>query len=78
MSRETINSRRNDMLGVIAVFVLLIGTASNNAYVMAGLSLAGLILLPLFCPKQSRSGAILVAFTAAVGATVIAATLTMR
>ena len=71
-------SRRDDLLGAIAVVVLLIGTATGNAYAMLGMSVAALALIALFCRKQMGSGAILVMLVAAVTATVIGTVLAMR
>jgi hypothetical protein len=64
-------SRRDDVLGVIGVIILLIGTATGNAYAMLGMSVTALILLAVFCRRQIGSGALLVAFVAAVTAAVI-------
>ena len=64
-------SRRDDMLGAIGVIVLLIGTATGNAYAMLGLSVTALSLLTVFHRRQIGRGALLVAFVAAVTAAVI-------
>ena len=42
------DSRRDDLFGVISVFVLLIGTATGNALIMIAMSLATLLLMVLF------------------------------
>jgi hypothetical protein len=63
--------RRDDMLGAIGVVILLIGTATGNAYVMLGLSLTALLLLTLFYRQRIGTGAILAAFVAAVTAMII-------
>ena len=75
MSKE---SRRNDLLGAIAVVVLLIGTATGNAFAMLGMSMAALALIAMFYRKQMGSGAILVTLVAAVTATVIGTVMAMR
>lgn len=64
-------SRSDDVLGAIGVSVLLIGTATGNAYAMLGMSATALILLAAFYRRQMRGGALLVAFVAAVTAAVI-------
>lgn len=71
-------SRREDILGAIAVIVLLIGTATGSAYVMLGMSVTALILLTLFYRQGIGTGAILVAFVAAVTAAIIGIVLSMR
>jgi hypothetical protein len=65
------NSRRDDILGAIAVIVLIIGTATGNAYAILGMSVTALILLAVFYRRQIGRGPILLAFVAAVTATVI-------
>lgn len=72
------NSRKDDLLGAIAVIVLLIGTATGNAYTMLGMSVAALTVLAVFCRRQIGSGAILVALVAAVTATVIGIVMAVR
>jgi NAD/NADP transhydrogenase beta subunit len=71
-------SRKDDWLGTIAVVVLLIGTATGNAYGMLGMSVAALALIALFYRKQMGSGAILVTLVAAVTATVIGTVMAKR
>ena len=70
--------RRDDLLGAIAVIILLIGTATGNAYAILGMSVAALIVLIVFYRQRIGSGAILVALVAAVVAAVIGITLTLR
>ena len=65
-------SRWDDMVGAIAVIVLLIGTASGSAYVMLGVSVTAFILLVSIYRQHLGTGAILVAFVAAVTAATIA------
>jgi len=65
------DSRRDDILGAIAVIILLFGTATGNAYAMLGMSVTAIILLAVFYRRQIGSGPILVALVAAVTATVI-------
>ncbi len=65
------DSRKNDVLGAIGVIILLIGTATGNAYAMLGLSVTAITLLTLFCRRQIGSGALWVAFVAALTAGVI-------
>jgi polyferredoxin len=72
------DSLRDDLLAAIAVIVLLIGTASGNAYVLLGMSIAGLVLMAVFWRQQIGRGAILVALVAAVTATVIGFVMAMR
>jgi hypothetical protein len=64
-------SRRDDMLGVIGVIILLIGAATGNAYAMLGMSVTVLILLTVFFRRKVGSGALLVSFAAAVTSAVI-------
>lgn len=64
-------SRRDDLLGVIGVIILLIGTATGNAYAMLAMSVTALILLAVFYRRQIGSGALLVVFVAAVTAAMI-------
>jgi len=71
-------SRIDDILGAIAVVVLLIGTATDNAYVMLGMSVTALILLSVFFRQKLGSGAILVAIVAAVTATAISVVALMQ
>ena len=71
-------SRRDDLVGAIAVIVLLIGTAIGSAYVMLGMSVTTLILLAVFYRLQLGSGALLVAFLAAVTAALIAIVVALR
>lgn len=47
-------SRKDDMLGAIGVVILLIGTATGNAYVMLGMSVTALIILGTFRTLTSR------------------------
>ena len=65
------DSRRDDMLGVIGVVILLIGAATGNAYVMLGMSAAVLLLLAVFFRRQIGRGAPLVSFVVAVTAAAI-------
>jgi hypothetical protein len=74
----TTASRRDDGFGAIAVVVLLIGTATGNAYVMLGMSVTALILLALFNRQGIGTGAILAAFAAAVTAAIIGIVDSMR
>ena len=53
-------SRWDDMVGAIAVMVLLIGTASGSAYVMLGMSVTAIILLAAIYRQHLATGAILV------------------
>ena len=64
-------SRRDDLLGAIAVIVLLIGTATGNAYALLAMSVTALILLTAVYRRQVWAGPILVAPAAADAATVI-------
>lgn len=50
---------RDDLRGVIAVVVLLVGTATGNAYAILGLSVAALVVLPVFCGGRMGNGALL-------------------
>jgi len=63
--------RRNDLLGVIALLILLIGIATGNAFTLLGLSVVALVVSVIFYPKLMGSGPILVALVAAVLAAVI-------
>ena len=72
------NSRRDDILGAIAVILLLIGTATGSAYVMLGISVTALLLLALFYRQRIGTGAILAAFVAAVTAAIIGIVVSMR
>jgi hypothetical protein len=71
-------SRRDTLLGAIAVIVLLIGTATGNAYAMLGLSVAALFLMAVFYRQQIGRGALLVALVAAVTAAVMGIVMAMR
>jgi hypothetical protein len=71
-------SRRDDLVGAIAVIVLLIGTATGSAYVMLGMAVTALILLSLFYRQHIRTGAILAAFMAAITAAIIGFVVSMR
>jgi hypothetical protein len=71
-------SRRDDILGAIAVIVLLIGTATGSAYVMLGMSVTALILLTLFYRQRIGTGAILATFVAAVTAAIIGIVASIR
>lgn len=71
-------SRRDDILGAIAVIALLIGTATGSAYVMLGMSVTALILLALAYRQRIGTGAILAAFVAAVTAAIIGTVVSMR
>ena len=72
------DSRRDDLFGVISVFVLLIGTATGNALIMIAMSLATLLLMVMFGRARLGRGALLAALVAAVTAAVIAIVLSMR
>lgn len=65
------DSRRNDMIGIIGVMILLVGTATGNASVMLGLSLTAIVILTVFYRRQLGSGALLVAFVAAITAGIV-------
>jgi hypothetical protein len=75
MSTET---RRDGLLVAIALFALLIGTATGNAYAMFGISLAALVLVTIWYRKWISSGALLITSLAAVTAFAIAFVLTLR
>lgn len=47
-----VDSRKDDLLGAIAVIVLLIGTATGNAYAMLGMSVVSLVLIAVFCRQK--------------------------
>ena len=72
------SSRRDDMLGAIGVIVLLIGTATGNAYAMLGMSVTALILLAAFSRRRIGGGALFVAFVAAVTAAGIGIVVALR
>jgi O-antigen ligase len=72
------DSRADGVLVAIAVAVLLIGTATGNAYVMLGLSVAALTLWVAWRRCQFRSRAGLVVLSAAVMAFVVAFVLCAR
>jgi hypothetical protein len=72
------DARRDDLLGAIAVIVLLIGTATGNAYAMLGMSVVALVLIAIFYGRRIGSGAILVAAVAAVTAAVIGVVMATR
>ncbi|MHC4538148.1 MAG: hypothetical protein ACYTEK_12015 [Planctomycetota bacterium] len=69
--------RRDDLFGVIGVSVLLIGTATGNAYAMLILSVATLVLMAVFGRKRLSPGVLLVALVAAFTAAVIAIVIQM-
>jgi len=58
--------------------VLLIGTATGNAYVMLGMSLTAFFALTVFYRRKIGRGPILVALVAAVTATVIGIVVALR
>ena len=70
--------RRDGLLGVIAVIVLLLGTATGNAYAMLGMSVAAFVLMMVFCRQRIGSGALLVANVAAVTAAAIGIFMAVR
>jgi hypothetical protein len=72
------DSRKDDLLGVIAVIVLLIGTATGNAYTMLCLSAAAFVLMAVFCRQRIGSGALLVAIMAAGTAAAIGIFMAVR
>ena len=72
------DSRRDDLLGAIALVAFFIGMATGNAYVMLGMSITVLMLIAVFRRRKIATGAILVAFTAAVAATAIGIAMAMR
>lgn len=65
------SSRRDDVVGAIAVIVLLFGTATGSAIVLLGMSVTALVLLALFYRKHIGTGAILAALMAALTAAII-------
>jgi hypothetical protein len=71
-------SRRDDLLGAIAVIVLLIGTATGSAYLLLGMSVTAIVLLALFYRKHVGTGAIFAAFMAAITAAIIGIVASMR
>ena len=72
------NSQRDDIVGAIGVMVLLIETATGNAYVMLGLSLTAFIALTVFYGQKIGRGSILVALAAAGTAAVIGIVVALR
>ena len=76
-------SRRNDLIGAIAVAVLIIGTATGSGLAMLVMSLIALILIGVLFPKQLfhkelRSGAIVAMLVAAVTAALIGTIMLIR
>ena len=73
----TTNSRRRDDIpGAIALIVLLIGTATGNAYALLALSVAALALLAAYYRRRAWPGPIVVALAAAGAAAVVAVLIT--
>ena len=72
------DSRRDDIVGAVAVLILLIGTATGNAYALLGMSVTASVLLALFYRRHIGRGAVLVAFVAAVAAAVIGIVVSIR
>lgn len=72
------DSRSDDLLGAIAVIVLLIGTATGNAYAMLGMSVVAMVLIALFGRRRVGTGSLLVAMVAAFTATAIAIAISLR
>ena len=72
------DSRKDDLLGAVAVTVLLIGTATGNAYAMLGMSVTALVLMAVFCRRRIGNGSPLVALVAAVTAAAIGIVMAMR
>ena len=63
------NSRDDDLIGVIAVLVLLLGTATGNAIVMLVISLAGLgFVTGYYCGKLGGRTLLVVLVTALTAA----------
>ena len=60
------DSRSDNLLGTIAVVVLMISTAMGNARAMPGMSVAALLLMAVFCRIRIGNGSLLVAVVAAV------------
>ena len=72
------NSRKDDMIGAIAVIVLLIGAASGNAYAMMGIAVAALMLIAIFNREKMGTGATLVTLVGAVTALIIGLVMALR
>jgi hypothetical protein len=72
------DTQREDIVGAIAVIVLVIGTATGSAAVMLGMSVTAIVLLALVYRKRIGTGAILAALMAAVSAAVIGIVVSMR
>jgi len=72
------DSQRDDIVGTIGVMVVLIGTATGNAYVMLGLSVTAFLALTVFYRRKLGRGSILVALVAAGTAAVIGIVVALR
>lgn len=69
---------RADLVGIVALAVLLIGMATGSAFAMLITSLAALALIVLLTPKQLGRGVILVVLVSAfVAVTATAITLVL-
>jgi hypothetical protein len=69
-------SRVDSVFGAIAVSVLLIGTATGNAYAMLGMSVAALVGMMVFARRRLVKGGLFPALVAAVIAALVAIALT--
>jgi hypothetical protein len=74
----TSESRKDDLIGAVAVIVLLIGTSTGNAYAMLGMSVATLFLIAMFRQKQLVGGGLMVALAAAVTAALLGVVIVMQ
>lgn len=72
------DSRNDDLLGAIVLVVLLIGTATSNAYALLGMSVVATVFIAFFGRRRLGSGAPLVALVAAFTATAIAVVVALR
>lgn len=71
------NLRKDGMIAVIAVFVLLIGTATDNAYSMLALSVASIAVIAICFRKQLNRSVLLTMTLAATTAFAIAVAVTV-
>jgi hypothetical protein len=70
------NSRKDGIVTAIGVLVLVIGTATGNAYVMLALAVVALVVLAVFFRKRVGRTALLAMAVSAVTVAAVAAAIT--
>jgi O-antigen ligase len=68
------NSHKNGIVAAIGVLVLLIGTATGNAYLMLAMAIVALLVCAILLRQRLRRNVLLAVFAAAaIGAVVVVA-----